>query len=121
MNYFGDFTANSTVNIYFTTNAATGASVAPSTGFESADVRLYKDGSSTERSSQSGWTMTSPFDSITGLHLLAIDLSDNTDAGFYAIGHDYVAVLSPDTETVDSQVVAFVIGRFSIQNRYVRS
>lgn len=119
--YLGDFTVNSTVYIFFVTNAASGAAVAPSTALEAADVILYKDGSATQRTSQSGWTMTSPFDSITGLHCLAIDTSDNDDAGFYAAGHDYNAVLSPDTETVDSQVVASVIGRFSIQNRYVRA
>lgn len=120
MSYFGDFASGSTVYIFFTTNAATGAAVAPSTAFEAADVKLYKDGSATERTSQSGWTMTSPFDSITGLHCLAIDTSDNTDAGFYATAHDYTAVLSPD-ETVDSVSVVSVIGRFSIQNRYVRA
>lgn len=107
------YAAGSTVPIYFTTNSAAGAAVAPSSAFETADVKLYKGGSATERSSQSGWTMTSPFDSITGLHLLLIDLSDDTDAGFYAEGNIYTAVLSPD-ETVDSQAVAAVIARFQI-------
>lgn len=110
----GQVDASSTINIYFTTHAQTGAAVAPLTAFEAADVKVYKDGSATERSSQSGWTMTSPFDSITGLHLLTIDLSDNTDAGFYAAGHRYVAVLTPDTETVDGLAVVRVLANWSI-------
>lgn len=106
--------AGATTYIYFTTNSAAGAAVAPSSGFEVADVLLYKNGSATQRSSNSGWTMVSPFDSIVGLHQLAIDLSDNTDAGFYATGNNYTAVLSPD-ETIDSQTpITSVIGQFYI-------
>ena len=111
--YLGQIDASSTVYIYFTTHAQTGAAVAPSSGFEAADVRLYKNGSSTERSSNAGWTMTSPFDSVTGLHCLAIDLSDNTDAGFYAAGSKYTAVLVPD-ETVDGLAVVRVLAYFNI-------
>lgn len=102
-----------TVRFLFTTNAATGAAVAPSTAFEAADVILYKDGSATQRSSTAGWTMTSPFDSIVGLHQIAMDLSDDTDAGFYAVGSYYELVLSPD-ETVDGVTVVAVIGGFRI-------
>jgi hypothetical protein len=115
MTYLGDFNTGGTVTIQFTTHAQTGAAIAPSTAFEAADVRLYKNGSAVERTSTSGWTMTSPFDSITGLHQLQIDLSDNTDPGFYAAGGEYTAVLSPDTETVDALSVVSVIGRFSIE------
>jgi hypothetical protein len=91
-----------TVRFAFTTSAAAGGAVAPSSGFEAADLLVYKDGSATQRSSASGITMTSPFDSITGLHHVSIDLTDNTDAGFWAAGSWYMVVLSPDTETVDS-------------------
>ena len=71
MNY-GDVAVNATVRFTFTTQAATGAAVAPSSAFEAADIRLYKGSSATDRSSQAGWTMTSPFDSITGLNHLTI-------------------------------------------------
>jgi len=114
MTMFKTVGVGGTVRFKFTTNAATGAAVAPLSAFEAADVILYKDGSATQRTSQSGWTMTSPFDSITGLHQIAIDLSDNTDAGFYAVGSDYELVLSPDTETVDGVAVVAVIGGFRI-------
>lgn len=110
----GQVDASSTINIWFTTHAQTGASIAPLSAYEANDVRLYKNGSATERTSQAGWTMTSPFDAITGLHLLTIDLSDNTDAGFYAAGSRYAAVLSADTETVDGLTVVAVLAIFSI-------
>lgn len=111
--YLGQVDASATIYIYFTTHAASGAAVAPSTAFEVADVKLYKNGSNVERTSNSGWTMTSPFDSIVGLHCLTIDLSDNTDAGFYSAGARYAAVLSPD-ETVDSLAVVKVLAYFNI-------
>lgn len=106
---------DSTYRIYFTSSDASGGAIAPSDAFEAADIRIYKDGSATQRSSTAGWTMTSPFDSVTGLHLIEIDLSDNTDAGFYEAGSDYVVVLSPDTETVDGQTVVSVLGQFRIE------
>lgn len=113
MEHYGQVDASSTIRIFFTTHAADGSAVAPNSAFEAGDCILYKDGSATQRTSTSGWTMTSPFDSITGLHLLAIDLSDNTDAGFYAAGSRYTLVLSPD-ETVDSKAVVRVLADFTI-------
>src|SRR5689334_11662206 len=110
------YAVNATVECFFTTNAASGASVAPSSAFEAADVILYKNHSATQRTSTSGFTMTSPFDSITGLHQLSIDLSDNTDAGFYADLSIYQPVLSPDTETVDSQTVVALLDKFKIDS-----
>ena len=115
--YLGDFAVGETVRVFFTTHDTDGARVAPSSAFEAADVELYKDGGGTPRSSTSGWTMTSPVNSKTGLHRLDIDLSDDTDAGFYAAGSDYNVVLYPD-ETVDAFSVVRVIATFSIQNRY---
>lgn len=101
------------VRFQFSTHAAAGGNVAPSTAFENSDLRIYKaaDGaafSATQRSSASGITMTSPFDSLTGLHDVDIDLTDNTDAGFYAAGALYSVVLSPD-ETVDSQTITGIV------------
>jgi hypothetical protein len=58
--------------------------------------------------------MTSPFDSVTGLHCLTIDTSNDTgDGGFWTAGAVYTLVLAPD-ETVDSLAVAKVIGQFGI-------
>jgi len=113
MSYLGDFAVDATVNFLFTSHDKDGGAVAPSTAFEAADLIIYKNNSATQRSSTAGVTMTSPFDAIVGLHQVSIDLSDNTDAGFYAAGSDYFVILSPD-ETVDSETVVRVVAHFSI-------
>lgn len=117
MNYLGDYAEDQTVYAYFTTSDGSGGAVAPSTAFEAADAIIYKNGSATQKTTTNGVTMTSPFDSITGLHVLAIDTSNDTgDTGFWVAGADYTVVLSPD-ETVDGQTVVSVLAQFSIENR----
>lgn len=113
LGFYNTATTRTTVRFAFTTHNAAGATVAPSSPLESGDLLIYKDGSATQRTSANGITMTSPFDSITGLHHVSIDLTDNTDAGFWASGSWYMVVLSPD-ETVDSQTVAKVLAYFEI-------
>jgi len=108
------YAQNAVIEVFFTTNAATGAAVAPLSAYEAGDVLVYKNHSATQRSSVSGITMTSPFDGVVGLHQLSIDTSDNTDAGFWATDSIYTLVLSADTETVDGVVVVAVIGQFKI-------
>lgn len=110
-NYTEDHTA---VTCMFTTHASTGAPVAPSSAFEAADVKIYKNGNAAEKTTTNGVTMASPFDSITGLHCVTIDTSNDTgDGGFWAAGAVYTLVLSPD-ETVDSVAIAKVIGQFGL-------
>ena len=117
MSYLGDFTENATVGITFTTNDAAGGAVAPSSAFEAADVKIYKNGSAVEKTTTNGLTMSSPFDGATGLHHLDIDTSINTgDVGFWEAGADYKVVLTPD-ETVDGQTIVSVLAEFSIENR----
>lgn len=117
-NYLGDFAEDATVYVYFTTSNGSGGAVAPSSAFEAADVLVYKNGSATQKTSTNGLTMTSPFDSVTGLHCLAIDTSNDTgDSGFWVAGADYTVVLSPSDETVDSQTVVSVLAQFSLENR----
>jgi hypothetical protein len=121
--HLGFYNTSSTrthVRFQFSTHASAGANVAPLSAFEAADIRIYKatDGagfSATQRSSSNGITMTSPFDSLTGYHDVDIDLTDNTDAGFYASGCFYSIVLAPDTETIDSQTITGIpLGYFEI-------
>jgi hypothetical protein len=115
MNYLGDYADNSVVDILFTTHDKDGAAVAPSSSFENTDIRIYKNGSATQKTSVNGVTMTSPFGALVGLHLLQIDTGNDTgDVGFWAIGSEYVVVLSPD-ETVDTENVIKVIGSFSLE------
>ena len=119
MKYMGDYADDSTVRIFFTTNDGSGGAVAPSTAFEAADIVIYKNNSATQKATTNGITMTSPFDTVTGLHLVEIDCSNDTgDSGFWATGNDYSVVLSPD-ETVDSQTVVSAVAQFSIENRIV--
>ncbi len=112
--YLGDFPTSATVYWKFTTNDGSGGRVDPSSAWEAADLRCYKNGSTTERSSTVGYTITSTFDTMTGVTHVAIDTSDNTDAGFWAAGNEYQCVLYPD-ETVSSQSVAAVSAMFSIE------
>lgn len=120
MNYLGDFAEDSTVRIVLTTNNASGGAVAPSSAFEADDFRIYKNGSATQKATTNGITIASPFDSVTGLHTLEIDTSNDTgDTGFWTTAADYWVVAVPD-ETVDSQTVVQPIAAFSIQNRYMR-
>lgn len=114
--WLGDYTEDHTaVTCMFTTHAATGVPVAPSSAFEAADIKIYKNGNAAEKTTTNGVTMTSPFDSITGLHCVTIDISNDAgDSGFWTAGAVYALVLSPD-ETVDSIAVVKVIGQFGIE------
>jgi len=112
LGFFNTATSRTHVRFSFSTHEAAGGNVAPSSAFEAADLRIYKatDGaaiSATQRSSASGITMTSPFDTLTGVHSVTIDLTDNTDAGFYASDCYYEVWLCPD-ETVDGQTITGV-------------
>ena len=114
MMHLGSYDVGASVHFKFATNLATGARANPSDAWEAADIRVYKDGSDTQRSSTAGFTVTSTFDSMTGITHVTIDLSDNTDAGFYAAGHEYDIVLYPD-ETVDGVAVSAVVAHFAIE------
>ncbi len=112
LGFFNTATSRTKVRFPISTHVAAGANVAPSSAFEAADILIYRandsaDFSATQRSSSAGVTMTSPFDSTVGVHVVCIDLTDNTDAGFYASGYTYYAMLAPD-ETIDSQTVTGV-------------
>lgn len=113
-NYAGDFPAGHTgVTLTFDSfAAATGASSAAS-NFVAGDVQIYKDGGVTQRSSSVGITVTTSFDSNAGLQMIVIDTSDNTDAGFYAAGHEYDVAVADIT--IDAQTVRFWAGSFSIE------
>lgn len=116
--YLGNFAEDATVVVYFTTNDAAGGSVAPSTAFETADFKIYKAGGETPKASVNGLTVTSPHNSITGLHALAIDMSNDTgDGSWWVTDADYTLVLSPSDETVDSQTVVDVLATWSCENR----
>ena len=108
--------ANSTLYVPFATYAgSTGASITL-TGLAVTDIEIYKNGSITQRASDAGYALLDTdgidFDGITGIHGFSIDLSDNTDAGFYVAGGSYFVVVS--AVTVDSQTVNFIACSFRI-------
>lgn len=115
MIHLGDIPAGSTLYIPFATYDSNGASVTMS-GLATSDILIYKNGSTTQRSSTSGFTLLDTdgidFDSITGLHGISVDLSDNTDAGFFVAGSFYWVVIS--TVTVSTQTVTLVAATFRI-------
>ena len=103
----------STVRIPFHTFDSNDPTASVTTsGFAASDIEIFKDGSTTQRASDSGYTATTDFDGITGTHLLVIDLADNTTAGFWAAGSEYLVQVS--SVTVDGATINFWAGRFRI-------
>lgn len=119
--YLGDFVGDETMVVVFDTFDSNGASVTM-TGLATTDIEIYKGNSITQRASDAGFTLIdtdgTDIDAATGIHGFTVDLSDNTDAGFYATGNDYYIVVN--AVTIDTQTVRFIAARFSIQNRYMR-
>jgi hypothetical protein len=108
--------ASTVLYIPFATYAgSTGASITL-TGLAVTDIEIYKNGSVTQRASDNGYTLLDTdgidFDGTTGIHGISIDLADNSDSGFYAVGSWYFVVVS--SVTVDSQTVNFIAGAFRI-------
>lgn len=102
------FNAGDIVYFFFDTYDANGASVTI-TGLIVGDIEVYKNGSTTQRSSDNGYVLLDTdgidFDGTTGLHGFSIDTSDNTDAGFWTDGAQYL--INVNAITVDAQTVRF--------------
>jgi hypothetical protein len=115
MLHLGDIPAGSTLYIPFASYSSSGASVTAS-GLAVTDVEIYKNGSVTQRASDAGLALLDTdgldFDGITGVNGFSIDLSDNTDSGFYSVGGFYWVIVS--SVTIDSQTVNFIAATFRI-------
>lgn len=113
--HLGDIPAGATLYIPFATYNAAGASVTLS-DFLVTDIKIYKNGSVVQRNSENGYALLDTdgidFDGITGLHGFSIDLSDNSDSGFYDAGSFYWVVVS--AVTIDGQSVSFIAATFKI-------
>ena len=109
----GDFAGTETVMIPFNTFTSDdpSASVIVS-DLANTDVHIHKDASLTQRSSAAGVAVDIDVDGITGCHWITIDLTDNTDAGFYSIGSQFVVRL--EGITVDAATLNVFIGGFTI-------
>lgn len=86
------------------------------TGFATSDIKIYKNGSVTQRTSTSGFVLLdtdgTDFDGVVNVHGFSIDLADNTDAGFYAVGSMYTIVI--DSVLVDGSAKSFPVATFRI-------
>lgn len=112
MMYLGDYNPGAIVRIPWNTHDAKGASVSRTAA---GTVQIWKNSSVTQRTSSNGITDSANWDSRVGMHYLLLDLSDNSDAGFYAAGNDYaVGVI---TQTVAGQTLNTFLASFSIANR----
>src|SRR3990167_848966 len=114
MQHLGDFPTSGKVFILWNTGGQDGASITRSTD---GTLKIFKGNVThatwvVERSSLSGVVQTEDFDA-TGIHAISIDLSDNTDAGFYAAGNEYqVAIVGA---VVDGKTINMFIASFSIE------
>lgn len=111
--FYGDYDTTETVKIPFNTFSSDDPSASVTiTNLVAGDIEIHKDGGLTQRASDSGVTVVIDFDSITGNHIASIDLSDNTDAGFYADGSRYQVRV--EGSTVDAGTINAWIGAFSV-------
>jgi hypothetical protein len=113
--HLGAVPASSTLYIPFASYGADGQSITL-TGLAVTDIEIYKNGSVTQRASDAGYTLLDTdgidFDGLTGIHGFSVDLSDNTDASFYAVGSFYWVVVS--AVTINTQTVNFIAATFRI-------
>src|SRR3989337_56919 len=113
----GDFPTGATVYVPFATYDKDDGSSITMTGLAITDIEIYKNGVITQRASDNGYTLLDTdgidFDGITGLHGFKIDLSDNSDSGFYAAGNEYQVAVS--AITVDAVTINFWAAIFSIE------
>ncbi len=85
------------------------------TSLTTADIEVYKNGSNTQRASDTGYALLDDgidFDATVGIHAVSIDLSSNATDGFYAAGSQYFVVIGPIT--LDTGTVQFVAATFRI-------
>lgn len=112
--YYGDFAEDDTVDIPFNTFTSDDPSASCTiTDFINTDVHIHKDGGLTQRNNAAGITVSVNFDGITGNHLVKIDTSDDTVAGFWVTGSEYQVRI--EGATVDGATINAWIGAFSIE------
>lgn len=103
---------NSVVYFPFASYGKTNGESITLTGLAVTDIEVYKLPSMTQRASDNGYALLDTdgidLDGITGIHGFSVDLSDNSDTGFFEVGAWYMVVVS--SVTVDGQTVNFIAG-----------
>jgi hypothetical protein len=105
--YRGDISVNQSIFWLFPTQVS-----GVLTSLVGGVLSVYKDDVTTETTT--GPTLTADFDGRTGLNSVKIATTD----AFYAAGHDYTVVITTGT-VGGASAVGYVVGTFSIQNRFV--
>lgn len=114
--YLGDIAEDKTVYMMFNTFTSDDPSASCTiTNLVATDVHIHKDDGLTQRNNAAGITVSVDFDGITGSHMVKIDTSDDTVAGFWVVGHDYFVRI--EGTTIDGATINSVVGHFSIVNR----
>jgi hypothetical protein len=113
VSFYGDYDLTETVVIPFNAFSSDDPSASITvTNLASTDVYIYKDGSLTQRTSFAGIAVDIDVDAIVGNHWVTIDLSDDTDVGFYVAGSRYQVRM--EGVTIDGATINAWIGAFSI-------
>jgi hypothetical protein len=112
----GNVPAGSTIYIPFATYGKTNGESITMTGFATADIKVFKNGSATARGNF-GYTLLdsdgTDFAGITGIHGFSVDLSNTGDGSVtFTEGASYFAVVS--SVTVDGQTINFVAATWTI-------
>jgi len=112
--YLGNFAEDAVVHYMWPTNDRDGASITRATD---GTIRVYKDNGASQKVTANGITDTEDFDSLTGVHVLTIDTSNDTgDSGFWTVGSNYTVVL--EGATIDTSLINGVLCHFGIENRF---
>lgn len=113
MSYFGDMALGSTINFQFTTIGTTGLPTQLA-GTTSTTLSVYPQSSTTQITA--GALLTTDFDGITGLNAVSIAL---TAGNGFTTANDYGVVLATGT-VGGTNVLGYVVGSFSVENRVAR-
>ena len=108
--FYGEVPDGDTIAMYLGARGDDGALAISDLGI--SDIEIFKDGSDTQRSSTSGFGADGDFDSNVGLMRITIDTSDDTDAGFYAVGSFFTVVINGFT--IDGVSISVPVGTFRL-------
>lgn len=113
MKYNGDFLlTNTAAPIEFSTFSSDDPSASVTiTDLAAGDVYIHKNGAAAP-GTPGGKTVRIDVNGVTGNHLIVLDLTDTTDAGFYANGAFYTVRI--EGATVDGATINAWVGSFSI-------
>ncbi|KKM22163.1 hypothetical protein LCGC14_1628110 [marine sediment metagenome] len=116
MNYVGDFLEDATVYIPFNTFDSNDPSASVTiTDLVAGDVEVWKNGV-VQTTPGAGVTVTLNIGTNNGTHLIAVDTSNTTDAGWFVTGADFQVRINGTT--VDGATINAWVGTFSTENRF---